>query len=94
MQVDALLTGVIRFGEKEWKLILYVHRDELRGRTSNDLGDKWRSLNRSGNLPFKRISVSTFCFVALHTAPRRTKKLLNDKVTKENEFNRCVPFSP
>ena len=55
-QVDAFKRGILRFGERgEWKRILHVYGDELQGRASGDLKDKWRKLEQVENLPFVEV---------------------------------------
>ncbi|KAL9256487.1 Single myb histone 3-like protein [Drosera capensis] len=47
---DALVEGIKRFGEGNWKIINLAYRSILVDRTDVDLKDKWRNMNRWGRM--------------------------------------------
>ncbi|KAF3432695.1 hypothetical protein FNV43_RR23797 [Rhamnella rubrinervis] len=46
LEEDTLRTGILKYGEGNWKLILDSYREIFQGRKQVDLKDKWRNMKR------------------------------------------------
>ena len=49
-EVDILKREVRTYGKGNWKLILLLHKDVFHGRTEVDMKDKWRNLEKYGEV--------------------------------------------